>query len=492
MLDNYVNVQMKSIQKSEIKKMLSLLREKLEKQQILIKEKKLPVIVLFEGWGAGGKGSIIGRVIRNIDPRFFSVEVMKSVPSEEEIRRPFLYRFFKTIPEEGRFAFLDSGWMDEVMREKLDGAISKEEYNRKIQSIKMFERQLTDNGYLVIKLFFHITQEEQEKRLKLLEKNEDTKWRVSQNDLMQNKHYSKCLKAFDLYLTETNTPNAPWYIIDGSEKDKAELQVLQYITEGIDTLIQNTGIAVPLMQNTFPLVSMPKLSDIDMDKTLKDEDYKKLLKEKQSELSELHNKIYRLKMPVIILYEGWDAAGKGGNIRRLTDSLDPRGYEVIPVAAPEPHEKNRHYLWRFWTHLPKDGHIAIFDRSWYGRVMVERIENFCTENEWQRAYNEINEFEKEIYNWGAVIIKFWVHIDMDTQLIRFNERQNSEEKKWKITDEDWRNREKWNDYEIAVDEMLQKTSTEFAPWNIIVSNDKKYARIKALDIVINSLKKVLN
>lgn len=194
---------------------------------------------------------------------------------------------------------------------------------------------------------------------------------------------------------------------------------------------------------------------------------------------------------VVIAYEGWDAAGKGGNIKRLTEALDPRGYEVHPIASPEPYAKARHYLWRFWTRLPKDGHIAIFDRTWYGRVMVERLEGFCSENDWQRAYNEINEFERELTDWGAVVIKFWVQIDKQTQLLRFNERQNDPAKQWKITEEDWRNREKWDVYETAVNEMLQKTSTANAPWHILESVDKKYARIKALQITADTLEKAL-
>ena len=227
------------------------------------------------------------------------------------------------------------------------------------------------------------------------------------------------------------------------------------------------------------------------DKVMEDEEYKKELKHLQKKLGELHNRLYRKRVPVIITYEGWDAAGKGGNIKRITEALDPRGFGVHPIASPEPHEKARHYLWRFWTRLPKDGHIAIFDRTWYGRVMVERLEGFCSENDWKRAYNEINEFEKELSDWGAVIIKLWVQIDKDTQLARFTDRQNNPEKQWKITDEDWRNREKWDAYETAVDEMLTKTSTAYAPWHILESVDKKYARIKALKIVIKELEKVL-
>lgn len=236
---------------------------------------------------------------------------------------------------------------------------------------------------------------------------------------------------------------------------------------------------------------MPLLSEVPLDKEIETDEYRKELKELQNRLGELHNRLYRKKVPVIIAYEGWDAAGKGGNIKRIAGALDPRGYEVHPIASPEPHEKARHYLWRFWTRLPKTGHIAIFDRTWYGRVMVERLEGFCSENDWMRAYNEINEFEKELHDWGAVIIKFWVQIDKDTQLERFNERQNTPEKQWKITDEDWRNRDKWDAYETAVNEMIQKTSTSYAPWHILESVDKKYARIKALKIVVEEQEKVL-
>ena len=211
-----------------------------------------------------------------------------------------------------------------------------------------------------------------------------------------------------------------------------------------------------------------------MDKTIADDVYKRELQELQDKLRKLHNEIYRRKIPVIIAYEGWDAAGKGGNIKRITGALDPRGYEVQPIASPEPHEKARHYLWRFWTRLPKTGHVTIFDRTWYGRVMVERLEGFCSENDWR-----------------AVIIKFWVQIDKDVQLERFNDRQNNPAKRWKITDEDWRNREKWDLYEEAINEMMKKTNTSYAPWHVLESNDKKYARIKALRIVIEEIEKVL-
>ncbi|MEF2801043.1 MAG: polyphosphate:AMP phosphotransferase [Acutalibacter sp.] len=476
----------------ELKQRLKAAEEKLSQQQMKLKEKRLPVLVLIEGWGAAGKGSAIGQIIKNIDPRFFKVFSMPSTPTEEERRRPFLYRFFEKIPEAGKFTFLDSGWMDQIMKERLDGKLDDKAYAQRVDSVKRFERGLTDNGYLVLKFFFHISKKEQESRIDALLSEKDTAWRVSEGDLWQNRHYDKCLEAFDRYLDDTNTPSAPWYIVNSKSKKFAELQVMETLCMGIETALHNESLAVPLLQNAFPLIKMPKLRDVPLEgKTLDEEEYKKELKELQAKLGQLHNRLYRKRVPVIIAYEGWDAAGKGGNIKRLTGALDPRGFEVHPIASPEPHEKARHYLWRFWTRLPKDGHIAIFDRTWYGRVMVERLEGFCSENDWQRAYYEMNEFEQELYNWGAVILKFWVQIDKDTQLARFTERQNTPSKQWKITDEDWRNREKWDLYEQAVDEMLQKTSTTYAPWHILESVDKKYARIKALHIVIDALEKAL-
>ena len=478
-------------EKEELKTRLSDARNQLYDLQMKIKKHKVPVLALFEGWGTAGKGSTIGKVIRNIDPRFFKVVTM-SEPTAEEQRYPFLYRYFKHIPEQGKFTFLDSGWMEQICRERLEEKNDEKEYGSRIESIRRFERQLTDNGYLVLKFFMHIDQEEQKKREERLLEHKDTRWRVSEFDRWENAHYKKCVKAFSQYMSDTNASTSPWYIIDASERKWAELQVLETMISNIQVALQNQAHSVPILQNVFPLEQIPRLSEIELkDKELEEAEYKTELKKLQGELGELHNRLYRKRIPVIITYEGWDAAGKGGNIKRITEALDPRGYEVHPIASPEPHEKARHYLWRFWTRLPKNGHIAIFDRTWYGRVMVERLEGFCSENDWRRAYNEINEFEKELKEWGAVIIKFWVQIDKDTQLERFEERQNTPEKQWKITEEDWRNREKWDDYEVAVDEMLQKTNTSFAPWHVLESVDKKYARIKALKIVIEEIQKAL-
>ncbi len=479
-------------EEEELRAKLKEERAKLNAFQMKIKEAGLPVMVLFEGWNAAGKGAVIGKVIRNIDPRFFKVATLDREPNNEEKRYPFLYRYIREIPEEGKFQFFDTCWMEEIVDGVLKGEMDDETYATRVHSINVMERQLCDNGYLVVKFFMNISQKEQKERMGKLLDNKNTRWRVTDEDIKQNKHYDEIQEVYDKYLNDTNQSRTPWYIIDATDRKYAELQVLQFLNQGIDIALKNHALNVPILQNTFPMEKVQKLSDIPLnDKFLTDEEYKLELKKLQKELKELGNKAYRKKLPVIIAYEGWDAAGKGGNIKRITAALDPRDYVVEPIASPEPHEKARHYLWRFWTRLPKTGHITIFDRTWYGRVMVERLEGFCSENDWQRAYNEINEFEKELHDWGAVIIKFWVQIDKDTQLARFTDRQNTAEKQWKITDEDWRNREKWDLYEGAIDEMIAKTSTTFAPWHVLESVDKKYARIKALRIVIEEMKKAL-
>ena len=296
-------------QEEELKSRLKAAREKLAVQQMKIKEHKLPVLVLLEGWGTSGKGSVIGQVIRNIDPRFFKVASMEII-REEDRRKPFLWRYFSEIPEAGKFVFMDSGWMDEVTRDRLMGAMDDETYEKRVASIRRFERQLTDNGYLVLKFFLHISEKEQKKRIGELKDDIDTKWRINKADSRQNKHYKKCLEIFDQYLDATDSPAVPWYVVDAKSRKWAELQVLETLTEGIDIAMQNQALAVPVLQNVFPLVKMPKLSEVSLaEKTVSEEAYKEELKRLQSHLGELHNRLYRKKIPVIIAYEGWDAAG---------------------------------------------------------------------------------------------------------------------------------------------------------------------------------------
>ena len=466
-------------------------RNELAGCQMAIKDAKLPVIIILEGWGAAGKGSVISSLIKYMDPRFFKVYNM-DVKSEDESRRPFLYRHAIRMPLAGQISIFDGGYMDELTRAYLHKKITAEEYDRTVDSIINYERSLADNGYLVLKFFLDIDKKTQKSRLKKLSEGKNTDWRVSKDDLWQNEHYDKCRKLYKKYLKDTDSEAAPWHEIESVNKDDVERFIARTVIESINGAIKKPRVG-KVLDNPYPMAQVTPLSKIDLKgKELSEEEYRKRLKELQKELSHLHNVLYLKKIPVIIAYEGWDAAGKGGNIKRISSALDPRGYEVFPIASPTADEKGRHFLWRFYNRLPKTGHIAIFDRTWYGRVMVERLEGFCSENDWQRAYREMNEFEKDLTDWGAVVIKFWVQIDKDTQLERFNLRQNTPEKQWKITDEDWRNREKWDLYEGAIDEMIAKTSTAFAPWYILESNDKKYARIKALEIVIDRIKEAID
>ena len=473
--------------KAQISSGIKELQAKLLGQQQQLMKAKLPVVVLIEGWAAAGKGSLIKELISELDPRFYNVVSPKVLPEAEE-RYPFLYHYMSAIPVNGKVTFMDSGWMENVVRKYLRHEITKDEYRRRIRQVNEFERQLRDGGYIVLKIFLHIAKQEQYDRLYDLVENPATEWRVDREDLWQHKEYKRFMEAYDDFMEKTGD-TIGWHILDGNSRKAAIRNALRLLVQRIDRGIREGRYEGVTSEEDFPLKEMPLLSEVDLSPSIDDDEYKKELKKLQSRMSELHNIIYRKKIPVVLCYEGWDAAGKGGNIRRLTYALDPRGFDVHPIASPLPHELNRHYLWRFWTRLPRTGHICIFDRTWYGRVMVERLEGFCSDREWHRAYHEINEFERMLTDWGAVVLKFWIHIDRDVQLARFTDRENTPEKQWKITDEDWRNREKWDDYEVAVNEMLQNTSTKNAPWYIIESNDKKYARIKPLKLIVKALEK---
>ena len=472
---------------AQLKAEIKALRGRLMAQQQEFRAKGLPILVLVEGWSAAGKGSLINELISEIDPRNYNVFSPVLTP-EREARYPFLYPYAKAIPENGKIMFYDSGWMEDCVRRDLRREITRDEYKNRVRAVCEFERQLRDGGYLVLKFFLNISQQEQRKRMNALRENYETEWRVTSEDLWQQNEYKLFKEGYDAFMEKTGKV-IPWHVLDGSKRSLAARDALKLLVEQIDKALEEGRYVGKPFKESFPLLKMPKLAEVDLSPALTDEEYRKELKKLQKRLGELHNVVYRKKIPVILCYEGWDAAGKGGNIRRIARPLDPRGFDVMPIASPEPHELARQYLWRFWTRLPRSGHFCIFDRTWYGRVMVERLEGFCSEDDWKRAYNEINEFERQLTDWGAVVLKFWIHIDQDTQLARFNDRQNTPEKQWKLTEEDWRNREKWPQYEEAVDEMLQKTSTKNAPWFIIESNDKKYARIKTLKIVIEALEK---
>ena len=480
----------RKVSREEYKEQVAPLKDQLTALDAPVKAKKLPVIVLLEGWSAAGKGGVIQKLILNFDPRWFSV-FNTQPPTEVDKREPMMWRHWKTIPEAGQWSILDQSWYQEVSVMRVENEVDELTNIRHMNEIMSFERGLIDNGYVIVKFFLHISRKEMKKRLKTLAEDPSTSWRVTKADKRQLKHYDTYYRAFDTMLEYTNTPQSPWHVISGSDKRQARLDVFRIVIDQVqkalalkderDRDLENLSAVIDPGQYNF--LPMPKLAEVDMNKALPREEYEILLDEEQKKLSINHNRLYQHKVPMIIAYEGWDAAGKGGNIKRVSAALDPRGYEVMPIASPTPDEKNRHFLWRFWNRLPKDGHIAIFDRSWYGRVMVERLEGFCAPADWQRAYGEMNDFERQLYDWGAIVLKFWINVTNEEQLRRFEARAADPAKQWKLTDEDWRNREKWDQYEEAVDDMIKYTSTDFAPWYIIEGNDKLYARVKTLQII---------
>jgi AMP-polyphosphate phosphotransferase len=453
----------------------------------------IPIIVVFEGWSAAGKGTLINELILPLDPRGFSVYSARG-PTEEEAFYPFLWRFWRPTPTRGRLAIFDRSWNRRVVADRVAGLIKGQRLRQSFDDIRSFERQLTDEGVVIVKFFLHISRGEQKRRFDALRSTAATAWRVTKEDLQQHERYAEHLAATEDMLTETDADYAPWTVVEAHDRRFATLKIFSTVIDVLERKIAALASKVetppqPEQHPTGDIFRTTVLDHVDLSKSLTPEEYAARVKKAQATLRELEHEIYLRRVPVVIAYEGWDAAGKGGNIRRLTQNLDPRGYEVVPIAAPNDVEKAHHYLWRFWAQMPKAGHIAIFDRTWYGRVLVERVEGFCTEAQWRRAYREINAMEQHMVHFGAVVLKFWLHIDSDEQLRRFREREASPHKQWKITDEDWRNREKSAQYREAVEEMLYRTSTPYAPWTIVESNCKRYARVKVLETVCDAIRK---
>lgn len=487
-----------TLDKKEYKSEMKDLQNTLNALQQKTKEMNIPVCIVFEGWSASGKGTLISKVLYPLDPRYFNVYSMNKI-EENALMRPLLWSYWTKTPSKGRTTIFDKSWHRVI----LPGGIKKwkltnDEIKGFYYDVNAFEKALIDDGTLIIKLFLHISKNEQKKRFKELESNEDTKWRIDAADKQQNIDYDYYIELFQHMIQNTNTSESQWSIIEANDKKFATVKIykilINKIQDEINKRLELESYEKQDKNNEDILLEIPSISilkNVDLSKTIKEDEYKKKLELYQARMSDLCYKLYTKRKSVVILFEGWDAAGKGGNIKRLTEEIDPRGYEVITTAAPTTEELNHHYLWRFWNKMPKDGHLAIFDRTWYGRVTVERVEGFCTNEEWQRAYKEINDTELHMVNKGTIIFKFWVHIDKDEQLARFKAREVDPLKQYKITSEDWRNRDKWDLYEKAVDEMLFRTNTDYAPWIIVESNDKKYARIKVLEHVTKELELIL-
>lgn len=481
--------------KKDAKPIIQKLQNEIILLQQKMKELNIPMMIVFDGWDCSGKASIVNCLVNQLDSRAYTVYAMEQ-PSEDELRKPMMWRYWEKVPVYGKMTIFAQSWYQEAAWRIFEKYDSDEEIKQIYRQINTFERQLVDDGYPIVKLFLHISKKTQKERQQEKLDNPITSWRVSSYDKVQNRKYGEFEEIFEDILQNTNMEYAPWHAIAAEDPQVCEVKFLQIIRDVMQNAIlkkENNQYRIDIeSKNQFARVEIPLLQDVFLkDKVLDDDEYKEKKRALGKRLRVLHDYLYKKQIPLLVLYEGWDAGGKGGNIRRLTEKLDPRGYRVIPTAAPDFVEKNHQYLWRFWRDLPKSGHIAIFDRTWYGRVMVERIEGFCREDEWKRAYREINEFEEALHQWGAIIVKFWIQIDQEEQLKRFNARQENPAKWWKITDEDWRNREKWPQYEEAVNDMLRETSTEYAPWTIIEGNDKKFARIKAMQTVVDTIEEKL-
>ncbi len=486
----------KRIPKAVYKQVFEELETQLGACQRAARAAGVPVVIVFEGWDAAGKGTIINRLTQVLDPRGFKVHPI-SAPDEAERLHPWMWRFWKDLPAAGTLAIFDRSWYGRVLFERVEGLATKREWREAYEDIEQFERQLADSGVVIVKFWLHIGKKEQRKRFKSLEEDPATAWKVGKTEWKHHRKYDDWLEATEEMLERTGTANAPWTVVEATQGRYARVKVFETVNQAIQNELDRRASAPNVKPEPMPEPAESPTGDqtildrVDLSQSLERDVYEKQLDELQDRLFRLEHDLYVARIPALIVYEGSDAGGKGGNIKRLTRGLDPRGYEVVPVAAPSAEEKAHHYLWRFWREVPKAGHITIFDRSWYGRVLVERVEGFCGEGEWKRAFREINEFERQLAEFGTVIVKFWLQIDREEQLRRFEARQQDANKQWKITDEDWRNRDKWKQYETAVVDMLQRTSTTYAPWTILEANCKLHARIKALRTVARALESAI-
>ncbi len=470
------------IDKATYKAAVPALRAALLEAQVNLQEnKKIPVVVLISGQDGAGKGETINVLYEWMDPRFISTLAF-SMASDEERERPPMWRYWRSLPPKGRVGIFAGSWYSDPIRQRILEEVSLKELDAQADQINRFEAMLVNEGALVLKFWFHLTKEGQVKRLKALEKDPRTAWRVTQWNWDRLKTYDKLQDVAGHLLRLTNTPWAPWVVVEGTDDRYRSLTVGQILLQALQKKLastekQESPVAPMVRVNTD---GRTVLSELDLNLRLADKAYEDELSRWQGRLAELLRDPRFKGRSLLCAFEGADAAGKGGAIRRIGAALDARQYQVIPVAAPTEEERAQPYLWRFWRHIPRTGQVAIFDRTWYGRVLVERVEGFCAENDWLRAYTEINDFEHELADSGVIVVKFWLQISQQEQLKRFKAREQIAFKRFKITQEDWRNREKWDAYQQAICDMVERTSTGNAPWTLVEANDKNYARVKIL------------
>jgi polyphosphate:AMP phosphotransferase len=471
------------------------LREALLNAQFdLAQNGTFPVIIVIGGVDGAGKGETVNLLNEWMDPRHIHAHAFPE-PSDEERERPRMWRYWRALPPRGEIGILFGAWHTQPIIDRVLRETKAAELDQAIEEIVRFEKMLTDEGALLIKFWFHLSKERQKKRLTALEKDPKTRWRVTDTDWERFKHYDRFRKVSEHYLRQTSTGDAPWIVVEGEDARYRSLTVGKTLLAALRERLDDRASA-QLPETTPPLLPSIDhrdiLSALELSKSLARDAYIKQLATLQGKLNLLSRDPRFRRLSVIIVFEGPDAAGKGGSIRRITGALDARQYQGVPIAAPTEEERAQPYLWRFWRHLPRRGRFTIYDRSWYGRVLVERVEGFCQETDWRRAYAEINDFEDQLVKNNTVVVKFWLQVSKEEQLKRFQEREQTSFKRFKITPEDWRNREKWADYMVAAEEMIERTSTSPAPWTVVEANDKYYARIKVLSTLTQRIEQALD
>ena len=479
-----------SIDKDTYEKAVIELREALLEAQFELKQQaRFPVIILINGIEGAGKGETVKLLNEWMDPRLIEVQSFLR-PSDEELERPPQWRFWRRLPPKGRTGIFFGNWYSQMLYARVEGHIKEAKLDQAIDAAERFERMLCDEGALLFKFWFHLSKKQLKERLKALEKDPQHSWKLSPLDWKQSEVYDRFVHYGERVLRRTSRDYAPWYVVEGADERYRALTVGRILLEGLQAALA-TKERAKRQPHAAPLVSSLDnrglLDSLDLGQYLDKDAYKEQLAAEQARLAGLiRDKRFR-QHSLVAVFEGNDAAGKGGNIKRVAQALDARAYTVFPSPAPTKPELLHPHLWRYWTRLPKAGHVGIYDRSWYGRVLVERVEGFASVSEWTRAYDEINEFERDLVRWGAILLKFWVDVSPEEQLRRFHDREQDPAKQWKITDEDWRNRDKYPQYKAAVEDIFRLTSTPFAPWIILESDDKRYARVKALKIINDAL-----
>jgi polyphosphate:AMP phosphotransferase len=479
------------LSKGEFRKMEPRLRaDLLDAQFALSKNGKFPVLILISGVRGAGKGETANLLNEWMDPRHIHTHAFDT-PSDEERERPPMWRFWRALPPRGKIGILIGSWYTAPIIDRVFDRVKGKNLLRSIEEINHFEKMLADEGALILKFWFHLSKKAQKKRLADLESDPETRWRIAKRDWKFFKMYDRFYKVSEDTLRSTSTAWAPWIVVEGSDAEYRSLTVGKILLEAMNKRLAPKAAAKARRVDAPPIVEPLDKKNIlgGMDLTLSTPkaDYKAVIEKQQKKLSLLTRHPKFRERNVVLVFEGMDAAGKGGAVRRVTAALDARLYHTIPIAAPTDEERAHPYLWRFWRHIPRKGKFTIYDRSWYGRVLVERIEGFCSEEDWLRAYSEINDFEEQLARNGAIIVKFWLQITKDEQYRRFKEREKTRFKQFKITPEDWRNREKWDAYQRAASDMIERTGTAHAPWILVESNDKYHARVKVVKSLVKAI-----